>query len=489
MIDPEQRAALLARSPLQRRRDRPAAGPAGGDPYAHAAATLRALARRRRRRRRRRARAVGARAGLHRPGRRAPHAPRVLRARARRGVRPRPDPPARAHAPRPEGGPAAADARDAREPLADLLALRRRRPGRRSRRTSTGAPFGELTDDDGTRHRLWRVADPDAIAAVAGGARARRAADRRRPPPLRDRARVRGGDRRRGRAPLRADVPRRAPGPGAHGLPHPPPADRPRRRARATRCATRSSATGTSRRSRDDELEPAAGRPRPDRLPRRPPRAPAAAHAQGPGDRRRRAARQAAPPTAGSTPPCIEALLLAGRARDERGRHLAPARARLRALDRRGARPRPLRRRAGRPLHGRRAGRARARGRGGRRGDAAEVDVLLPQGPDRPAVQPARRATCDSMARCAPSPSSSRTSATTSGSARTRSRPTSRRTTAATTPARARRSCWPRRSPSCTAITMEMYAKRKGWDVAGLTRRLRVHARPSAAARRASRSS
>jgi uncharacterized protein (DUF1015 family) len=28
------------------------------------------------------------------------------------------------------------------------------------------APFGEATDEDGTRHRLWRVADPDAIATV-----------------------------------------------------------------------------------------------------------------------------------------------------------------------------------------------------------------------------------------------------------------------------------------------------------------------------------
>ena len=27
-------------------------------------------------------------------------------------------------------------------------------------------PFGEVTDDDGTLHRLWRVADPEAIAAV-----------------------------------------------------------------------------------------------------------------------------------------------------------------------------------------------------------------------------------------------------------------------------------------------------------------------------------
>jgi uncharacterized protein (DUF1015 family) len=29
-----------------------------------------------------------------------------------------------------------------------------------------GAPYGELTDGDGTAHRLWRVADPSAIAAV-----------------------------------------------------------------------------------------------------------------------------------------------------------------------------------------------------------------------------------------------------------------------------------------------------------------------------------
>ena len=33
------------------------------------------------------------------------------------------------------------------------------------------------------------------------------------------------------------------------------------------------------------------------------------------------------------------------------------------------------------------------------------------------------------------------------------------------TPARTRRSCSPRASPSCTAITMEMYAARKGWDI------------------------
>src|SRR5829696_9795892 len=32
-------------------------------------------------------------------------------------------------------------------------------------------PFGELTDDDGTAHRLWRVGDPDAIAAAQAALR------------------------------------------------------------------------------------------------------------------------------------------------------------------------------------------------------------------------------------------------------------------------------------------------------------------------------
>jgi uncharacterized protein (DUF1015 family) len=31
---------------------------------------------------------------------------------------------------------------------------------------TAGEPFGALRDDDGTEHRLWRVTDPDAIAAV-----------------------------------------------------------------------------------------------------------------------------------------------------------------------------------------------------------------------------------------------------------------------------------------------------------------------------------
>ena len=31
---------------------------------------------------------------------------------------------------------------------------------------TTTAPFGDVTDPDGTRHRLWRIGDPEAIEAV-----------------------------------------------------------------------------------------------------------------------------------------------------------------------------------------------------------------------------------------------------------------------------------------------------------------------------------
>ena len=184
------------------------------------------LARRGRRRPGRRAGRLGARAGLHRARRAAPEPPRVLRRRARRGLRPRPDPPARAHAPRPQGGPAAPDARDGGEPLADLLALRRpraARPGARSSRPPAAAPWGEATDEDGTTHRLWRVADPGAIAAVQAAladAELLIADGHHRYETARVYAEEIGGE---GAAPLRAHVPRRARGPGPDDLPHPPP--------------------------------------------------------------------------------------------------------------------------------------------------------------------------------------------------------------------------------------------------------------------------
>ena len=69
VIDAAQRAELLARSPYNVVEiDLPQTG---GDPYAHAAEVFDAVEARRRARPRRRARAVGARAGLHGPGRAA----------------------------------------------------------------------------------------------------------------------------------------------------------------------------------------------------------------------------------------------------------------------------------------------------------------------------------------------------------------------------------------------------------------------------------
>ena len=102
-------------------------------------------------------------------------------------------------------------------------------PSRRDRRSCSSAaePFGELTDDG--RHASTASGaspTPRRSRPSRRALDARRAAHRRRPPPLRDRARLRRGDRRRGRAPLRAHVPRRAAGRGPDRLPHPPPRPR-----------------------------------------------------------------------------------------------------------------------------------------------------------------------------------------------------------------------------------------------------------------------
>ena len=95
-----------------------------------------------------------------------------------------------------------------------------------------GPPHAEMTDRDGTVHRVWRVTDPVVHAAV-GDAMARPLdPDRRRPPPLRDGARLprgaaRAGRRQRRRGPLRPgpDGPDRARRPGARRAPDPPAAE------------------------------------------------------------------------------------------------------------------------------------------------------------------------------------------------------------------------------------------------------------------------
>ena len=66
-------------------------------------------------------------------------------------------------------------------------------------------PVADVYDDDGVRHQLWVLSDPDAVAAVGAAVADRAGGPRRRAPPLRDRpglpGRVPPGQRRRRRAP------------------------------------------------------------------------------------------------------------------------------------------------------------------------------------------------------------------------------------------------------------------------------------------------
>ena len=76
---------------------------------------------------------------------------------------------ARAHPGRPQGGPPRAAARRARQPLAHLLRLRRSRgriSGRSRQIAAESVPMLEISDDDGTVHRLFRVCEPGRAEAV-----------------------------------------------------------------------------------------------------------------------------------------------------------------------------------------------------------------------------------------------------------------------------------------------------------------------------------
>jgi uncharacterized protein (DUF1015 family) len=165
VIDPEQRAELLARSPYNAVAIDLPQDPAGGDPYEHAAATLRtwraegivvedpepalwALEQDYTgpdgQRRTRHGLFARVRVEEYGPGRIRPHerthpAPKEDRLRLTRATRANLSPIFSLY----DG--------DAWAPLAPHL---------------DGPPFGELTDDDGTAHRLWRVGDETAIAAA-----------------------------------------------------------------------------------------------------------------------------------------------------------------------------------------------------------------------------------------------------------------------------------------------------------------------------------
>ena len=167
VIDPAQRARLAARSPYNVVRvDLPEGEP---DPYANAAQLLERWQQEGALDARRRAGPVGADPGLHRAGR----AQRSRGAGSSRGCASRTTAPgasaptsARIPARRRTGcasrGPRA---RTSRRSSASTP-TRPARPGARSSRTPSAAPYGEHTDDDGTTSRLWRVADPGAIATA-----------------------------------------------------------------------------------------------------------------------------------------------------------------------------------------------------------------------------------------------------------------------------------------------------------------------------------
>ena len=266
VIDADRARELVARSPYNVVEiDLPEAGD-GGDPYAHAAEMLA------------RWREQGVVVRDDEPalwaleqdytgpdGRRAARATGSSRACAWRTTAPgRIRPHERTH-PGPEGGPPAAHAGDAGQPLADLQPLRRPRRARRGARSSRTPPASRSATSPTTTARATGSggsATPTRSRPSRDALEGDRAADRRRPPPLRDRPRLRRGDRRRGRAPLRAHVPRRAQDPGltvfpTHrllvGL------DDDRRRGART---TSSSATGTieRRRRRRARAAPATAR-------------------------------------------------------------------------------------------------------------------------------------------------------------------------------------------------------------------------------------
>jgi uncharacterized protein (DUF1015 family) len=165
VIDAAERAALVARSPYNVVEiDLPQA-PGGGDPYAHAAATLRTW------------RAQGIVVADREPalwaleqdytgpdGRRRTRHGLFARVRVEDYGAGRIRPHERTHP-----GPKEDRLRLTRATHANLSPIFSLYDGDGWSALApqvTGEPFGELTDEDGTAHRLWRVADAGAIAAV-----------------------------------------------------------------------------------------------------------------------------------------------------------------------------------------------------------------------------------------------------------------------------------------------------------------------------------
>ncbi len=199
---------------------------------------------------------------------------------------------------------------------------------RHSPRAPRGAPAPTRTAPS---NRLWRVTDSQAIAEVVetlGAAELLIADGHHRYETARVYAEEIGGEGPH-RYVLMCLVALQDPGP--HGVPHPPPDQRPRPTHGASALAEAIAADfEITELATTGELTPPAGPAGPDRLHRRRLPAPAAADAEGPGDRRPGAARsrRALPPARhggarGADPE--------GRAGDDRRRHRPPQRPRVRA--------------------------------------------------------------------------------------------------------------------------------------------------------------
>ena len=263
VISPAEQAALYDAQPVQRR---PADPAARDGPRAPAAA--RDAARLARTRRAGRAtpspRSTSTRRRFTLRRRRARTARRRPLPAPARGLRERRRPPARAHAPGPEGRPAGAPARDRREPEPDLRPLRARRASRcatlrrdrRARRSSTWSTRAARDTRSGASPT------PAAIARFQRGARARDDLHRRRPPSLRDRRSPTATSGRRRRERVGPRLPRQH---GGGGPRHPADASaRARRRcgiepaaleARARASVRRASRCAPARRGRDGEID------------------------------------------------------------------------------------------------------------------------------------------------------------------------------------------------------------------------------------------
>ena len=402
VIDAEQRAELLARSPynavaIDLPKPYGETGPSetGGDPYEHAARDDRGLARGRGAGRRPRAGDLGADPGLHRPRRRQPHPPRHPRPGPGRGLRDRPrSAPTSAPSPGPKEDrlDLTRATRHNLSPIFSLSTERRLAAGRAGARPDE--PWGEATDDDGTVNRVWRVGDPAVHAAVTellADAELLIADGHHRYETARAYRDEVGGE---GAAQLHADGADRARRPRPHRLPHPPPALRLRRRPRAPAAA---SATGLRELFDVEEVEPSELDP---------------AGEEGVGvfglydSHHKRAFRlrlkdtdRARPPRSTGKPEAyrrldaaiLEALVLKGIAGHERRRHRRQARPRLREERRGLARACSTTAPTTSPSSCARSRSSRSRAICRKRRDhAAEVDLLLPQGADRARLQPAR---------------------------------------------------------------------------------------------------